>query len=462
MKSKWFSSLMMAGLAASLTVPMLRCGGAVQASHPPADPPSVAAGLDLHTALYTVTDLGTLPGGNFSSAGSISNTGVITGSSVGSDGFSHAVLWAGGKIVDISKPGLGGDNSGALGTIPDGVVAGTAESADADPFNENFCAFFTGLDCVPFVWANGQMTELPLLGGNNGQGGPVNNTGEVVGWAETATQDPDCTETPAMATEGVGPQALDFEPVIWNATTGQMRQLNPLPGDTVAMAFWINDHGQAVGTSGSCANTYGPPVAAGPHAVLWDADGSVHDLGNLGGTANPDLLGDGNIAFAINDEVQVTGTSALAGSPSTAFHAFLWTQASGMRDLGTVCNSDGTCDLISAGLGMNDLGVVVGSSLNGPPFGPDTASRAFVWENGVMTDLNAVVPANTTLYLLNAFGVNNAGQIVGIAFDPNTNQVHAFMANPIVGGGGPAARGETKPPQIPDSVRQLLLRHGFR
>jgi probable HAF family extracellular repeat protein len=451
----------MAGVVAGIAVAMMCCGGAVQASDPPADPPALSA-QNAHMAQYSVTDLGTLPGGNFSSAGSISNTGVISGSSVGSDGFSHAVLWVAGKIVDISKPGLGGDNSGALGTIPDGMVAGTAESADADPFNENFCDLFSGLDCLPYVWANGQMTALPLLGGNNGQGGPVNSNGQVVGWAETATQDPDCTETPAMAAEGVGPQVLDFEAVLWNATTGQLRQLNPLPGDTVAMAFWVNDHGQAVGTSGSCANTYGPPVAAGPHAVLWDADGSVHDLGNLGGTANPDLLGDGNIAFAINDEEQVTGTSALPGSPSTAFHAFLWTQASGMRDLGTVCNQDGTCDVISAGLGINDLGVVVGSSLNGPPFAPDTASRAIVWKNGVMTDLNAVVPANTPLYLLNAFGVNNAGQIVGIAFDPNTNEVHAFVANPIAGGGGPAARGETKAPKIPSSVRQFIMRHGIR
>ena len=38
-----------------------------------------------------------------------------------------------------------------------------------------------------------------------------------------------------------------------------------------------NDVGQAVGVSGRCGNTVIPPFVAGPHSVLWEADGSVHD-----------------------------------------------------------------------------------------------------------------------------------------------------------------------------------------
>jgi hypothetical protein len=56
------------------------------------------------------------------------------------------------------------------------------------------------------------------------------------------------------------------------------------------MALWINDLGQAVGASGSCANTVLPPLALGPHAVLWERDGSVTNLGNLGGTAVPAII----------------------------------------------------------------------------------------------------------------------------------------------------------------------------
>ena len=52
--------------------------------------------------------------------------------------------------------------------------------------------------------------------------------------------------------------------------------------DSVGMAFGINDLGEAVGISGRCANTILPGFAAGPHVVLWESDGSVHDLANLG------------------------------------------------------------------------------------------------------------------------------------------------------------------------------------
>ena len=69
--------------------------------------------------------------------------------------------------------------------------------------------------------------------------------------------DPECAL--AGAVNGTGPQMLDFEAVIWGPRRGQIRQLRPLPGDSVGMALGINDKGQAVGSTGSCANTSIPP-----------------------------------------------------------------------------------------------------------------------------------------------------------------------------------------------------------
>src|SRR5208283_2105542 len=126
------------------------------------------------------------------------------------------------------------------------------------------------------------------------------------------------------AINGTGPQVLDFEPVIWGPKPGQIRQLELLPGDTVGMALGLNDLGQAVGTTGTCANTMIAPFLAGPHAVLWDIDGSVHNLGNLGGTIDNTVLGSATTAMSINDQAQVTGVAALPGNQ--IFHPFLWTR----------------------------------------------------------------------------------------------------------------------------------------
>jgi probable HAF family extracellular repeat protein len=364
---------------------------------------------------YTVTDLGTLPGGSFSQATFVNNAGLVTGLSTIADGTQHVVLWYKGSIIDISTPGLGGPNSGAFGVNERGQVDGQAENSTTDPYSENFCGYGTGLECLPFLWQDGVMTQLPTLGGNNGTVGTINNRGEIVGVAENSTEDPECPSKPAV--NGTGPQFLDFEAVIWGPRPGEIRELRPLDGDTVGMAFWINDKGQAVGSSGSCADTILPPFAAGPHAVLWEKDGSVHDLGNLGGTVNPELL-IGNIAFSINNRGQVVGTSALPGN--TANHAFLWTRETGMRDLGTLPG-----DMNSAALAINNLGDIVGGSIQGNV--ATGSPRAFLWHNGEMRDLNTLVPKNSPLFLLTAFAINDVGEIAGFGTD-SSGEIHGFLA----------------------------------
>lgn len=73
----------------------------------------------------------------------------------------------------------------------------------------------------------------------------------------------------------------EFEPVIWGPNPHKIRELSLLKGDTVGAAMAINDNGQAVGVTGTCSNTEIPPFTAAPHAVLWEKDGTVHNLGNL-------------------------------------------------------------------------------------------------------------------------------------------------------------------------------------
>jgi probable HAF family extracellular repeat protein len=377
--------------------------------------PLAAQQRKVNTIRYVVTDLGTLPGGPFSQASSVNNNAFASGEATLPDGTQHAALWYEGLMGDIGSPALGGPNSFAVAVNDKGQVAGQAESPDLDPYNENFCAYGTGFRCLPFIWQNGAMTQLPLLGGNNGIANAINNRGEVVGIAETSRQDPDCPS--GTQVNGTGPQVFDFEPVIWGPRPGQIRRLRPLHGDTVGIAFSINDNGQTVGLTGTCANTLTPGPSVGPHAVLWEKDGSVHDLGNLGGTVDITVPAIGNAALGINNRGQVVGGSPLPGN--TANHAFLWTRAKHMQDLGTLPG-----DTSSVGYAINDNGEVVGISLDsqGDP-------HPYLWRHGVMIDLNSLVSPDSPLFLLLPEEINQLGEIAGFGVD-NNGDVHAFLATP--------------------------------
>jgi len=77
---------------------------------------------------YTIQDLGVV-GTNPNQPGQpfvISNSGWVSGGA-GVGAAEHAVLWRGGKMIDIGNPGLGG-NSIAFGVNQLGLAVGEAES----------------------------------------------------------------------------------------------------------------------------------------------------------------------------------------------------------------------------------------------------------------------------------------------------------------------------------------------
>ncbi len=358
---------------------------------------------------YTIQDLGVV-GANPNAPGQplvISNSGWI-GGAAGVGAAEHAVLWYGGRMIDIGIPGLGGKNSFGYGVNDFGMSTGEAETSEADPTGEDFCGFQIGgfslspTQCVPFIWVNGRMFPLQTLGGVNGIATQINNSGAVAGYAENTTLDPGCT----------APQKYQFKPVVWS--NGRVRQL-PTGKDADGLAFAINELGNVVGSSGTCApyNFIWGFYFAPTHALLWQ-NGVATDLGNLGGVSN-------NLAHDINNLGQVVGGSDISGDLTS--HAFLWTPGTKMLDLGTV---DG--DYFSFGLGINDAGQIVGVSAN-MDF---SVVRAFVRQNGALVDLNSLVAGKNSLYLMTACSINSMGEIIGIAVDPNTGETHGYLAKPTL------------------------------
>jgi probable HAF family extracellular repeat protein len=423
-------------------------------------------------ARYTVMDLGTL-GGTYSFGFGINNAGEVAGAAATSaqtDGFAAtAFLWT--KRKGISNLGVLGPplfpacptcNSGAAGVGALGEVAMGSEIATLDPNDEDFGQWDplnpTHRVTRGAIWRNGVMTALPNLpGGNNASPFWINNLGQVSGVAESEDDDPTCSIGPNGPSEPNGLNGPNlkrgFLPVIWGPD-GSIHRLSPLvsKGDTVANAFTINDHGEAVGNSGLCSTTGLPPFAinfsTASHAVLWESDGSVHDLGSLGGAFNG--------ASSINNRGEGVGT---AQSPKDGTnHAFLWTRQTGMLDYGAFPGAAAT--VVGCCHTNNDRGEIVGFSVEpANPYG----GRALIWQGTEPKDLNDFVrDPGPFVQLTGAFSINDAGEIVcqGVI---NTGEVHACLAVPNSGAAldesvSPATWQLGSPMPLSENARELLRR----
>ncbi len=395
---------------------------------------------------FQVVKLDTL-GGTLGGANSINNRGWVIGTSrVSGNTTVHATLWLDGQPIDLGT--LGGPNSAVGWPVKseNGAIVGISEIASPDPLGARFScpSFFlgsplTGRSCQGFRWEDDVMTPLDTLGGHNSYAAGTNNRGQIVGWAEKAIQDPTCVHPR---------QFLQFRAVIWGPKDGEIQELPPLPGDPTSSATAINDWGQVVGISGICDRAVGRFSAL--HAVIWENGVPQDVIGNFGGKA-------WHTPTAINNLGQVVGFSDFPGDEINGFfngHAFLWIPGSPLQDLGTLPPDD----TLSLAFGINSKGQIVGQSI-----GPD-GSRAFLWENGVMTDLNDLVPPGSP-HLDYANDINDRGEIAGGATDPITGQGFGFLLIPTPGAannGTATSQARTTAlsavkPSVPEHVRKMLL-----
>ena len=348
--------------------------------------------------------------GTASRGNSINDRGWVAGySNLSGNTTRHATLWRDGLLFDLET--LGGLNSNIAWPVKNnsGRLTGISQTGMPDPNGESWSclAFFppataTSSSCLGFVWEDGKMKPLPTLGGTNGFATGSNERGQTVGWAENMVHDSTC----------VPPQVLQFRAVVWGPRGDQIQELPLIPGDTSSAATAINNRGQVVGISGICDQAVGRFTAR--HAVVWDR-GHVTDIGNLGRLS-------WNTPMAINQEGDIAGFAPIDDTDpnNPQLEAFLWTKKHGIQKLGMLPG-----DLYSEGHGINARGQVVGvSCANADGTG---LCRAFLWQDGVMTDLNK---PGAAFILTTAQDINDEGVITGRAQILATGDRPAFVATP--------------------------------
>ncbi len=238
-------------------------------------------------------------------------------------------------------------------------------------------ATYSGLNPTVAQWSGGTLTSL----GIPGYATSVNNAGQIAGGYITSSNQL---------------HAFVF-------SNGALNDLGTLGGGW-SSAYGINSSGQVAGTSLTGNSVF--------HAFFATAN-TISDIGTLGGK--------NSYGMALNDSGFIVGNSQIAAGFT---HAFEWS-GSRMTDLGTLGGSQ------SYAYGINDAGTVVGSSwLSG-----DQTEHGFVYSDGVLTDLNTLLPLGSGWTIDDAYGVNSLGDI--LATGTRNKQLYALELAP--GADGPAA-----------------------
>lgn len=326
---------------------------------------------------YTITDLGTL-GGSYSQANGINNAGQVVGHATLVSETAHAFLYTSGSLLDLGT--LGGDSSTAAAVNDLGQIVGESTLAG------NTIAH-------AFLYSAAVMQDLGTLpGGINSSATDINAFAVIVGTSEV-------------------PAVNGFTGHAFRYTNGTMQDLGTLGsgptseagGPIGSSAYGVNDLGHVVGNSGFDNDEN--------HGFLYTGQ-VMQDLGTM--------IGPESNALAINNAGQIVGTSKIVNSSEGNDHAVLYENGIWL-DLGSLGGDQ------SEARSINAYGDVVGWSTISLQ---DSSSHLFVYKDGIMYDLNDLIPSNPGWELLQGNGINDAGQIVGYG---NINgQVHAFLLTPVV------------------------------
>jgi len=317
---------------------------------------------------YSILEVPSLNGG-FNQGNAINASGHVAGTSAGSP--EQGFLYNGNTVIGI-------------GVLP--VPPGNSLYSEAWGINssDELVGETQNGSGFAMLYSGGKLVSLAPKGQALSYAVGINKSGQVVGYYATLSNQY---------------SAFLWTPKQPNGTTGTLTTIANQLGGTYSVGAGINDSGQIVGSASLANNNV--------HAFLYSA-GKMTDLGTLGGIDS--------MANAINNAGQVVGWSDLS---SETGHAFLYSGGK-TTDLGILPTAKG-----STATSINNSGVIVGYAYYGSHVGQ---RRAVIYTASGPVDLNTRIPAGSGWILLQANGVNDAGQIVGTGLI--NNNIRAFLLTP--------------------------------
>jgi probable HAF family extracellular repeat protein len=326
----------------------------------------------------------------------VAHLGQLLGNVTATDTESPDEMSAGNPQEMPTELGTLGTGARVFEISEDGQVVGASwMSADADSVR-------------PILWRDGQLIDLGSLGGAVSMAQDINDSGQIVGFAQDSSG--------------------EFQPVLWE--NGETRNLgadldwaygfgtariNESGQILVGNEVWENGEVTNLGIfKGIDINNAGQIVGEGGapgHAALW-ANDQITDLGTLGG--------DWSGAVAINDVGQIIGVSETTEGDQ---HAFLW-QNGEMIDLGDFGGDK------AWPTDINNAGQVIGWSQTGEGI---LSLQSGIWEDDQFSVLNVPVGMDSQ-----AISINDSGQVIGVKF-PAQSQGLQHNAQPVVWERSPGA-----------------------
>jgi len=256
---------------------------------------------------------------------------------------------------------------------------------------------------APFIYRDGVMREIPLGNPNFGQALDINDAGDILGelivegrehyLLVTSESTLDLTEQTGrrltlkrmnesrVIVGHVTDEQFVYEAIAWS--NGVVHRLGVLETGQVSFAHGINNTGDILGI----ATRFSRPPDPHNYTVLF-RNGGISVLGTFSGAA-------------LNDAGEVAGVNF----DETGFQACLYRDGR-LTNLGVLPG-----DYRSWAVDINNSRQIVGiSEAGGEIYHP------FLYEDGVMYDLQELLKPNSAWVLYSPAAINDRGQITGIGY----------------------------------------------